>query len=52
MSRTRIVGGNLIKITGGTYRIFAKKGIEFHSNGKIIMNAEEVQYMVNQRAPL
>ncbi|OWP78791.1 hypothetical protein [Flavobacterium oreochromis] len=40
MSRTRIVGGNLIKITGGTYRIFAKKGIEFHSNGKIIMNAE------------
>ncbi|MCH4829281.1 hypothetical protein [Flavobacterium columnare] len=41
MSRTRIVGGNLIKITGGTYRIFAKEGIEFHSNGKIIENAKE-----------
>ena len=32
MSRTRIVGGNITKLTGGKYKIFAKDNIEFHSN--------------------
>ena len=41
MSRTRIVGGNITKITGGKYRIFAKDNIEFHSNKQVIQNAKD-----------
>lgn len=41
MSRTRIVGGNITKITGGKYKIFAKDNIEFHSNKQVIQNAKE-----------
>ncbi len=41
MSRTRIVGGNITKITGGKYKIFAKDNIEFHSNKQVIQHAKD-----------
>ena len=41
MSRTRIVGGNITKITGGKYKIFAKDNIEFHSNKQVMQNAKD-----------
>ena len=41
MSRVRIVGGNITKITGGKYKIFAKDNIEFHSNKQVIQNAKD-----------
>ena len=41
MSRTRIVKGNITKITGGNYRMFAKEDIEFHSDQKVIHNAKD-----------
>lgn len=41
MSRIRIVKGDITKITGGKYKIFAKDDIEFHSNKQVIQNAKE-----------
>jgi hypothetical protein len=41
MSRTRIVGGNITRITGGSYKIFSKENIEIHSNKQIIQTGEE-----------
>jgi hypothetical protein len=40
MSRLRYVKGNIIEITGGTRKIFAKEGYEVNSNGQIINNAK------------
>lgn len=47
MSRTRIVKGNITKIIGGNYRMFAKEDIEFHSNQKVIHNAKEGTFYDN-----
>jgi hypothetical protein len=41
MSRTRIVGGNILKTTGGDYKIYSDENIEIHSGGQITQTSVE-----------
>ena len=41
MSRYRYVGGDILKTTGGSYKIYSDENIEINSNNKIIQNGQQ-----------
>lgn len=53
MSRYRYVGGDILKTTGGSYKIYSDENIENNSNNKIIQNGREngVKHGKPKKAP-